>query len=362
MKQGRTLQELAAELERQSDAKRDLVVPTSKMEMRTEIEDHEAAELRQTTVLAVDHNGGETFPVRPHAHGQIASQMKIPKRYYDRMLEEAPELLADNVNTWMARQTGTSRMVRTLDGNARAYLSDRYRPLDNNELAEAVLPTLISTPGLAVQSCEVTERRMYIKAVTERVSFEVKRGDVVQAGIVISNSEIGAGSVRIEPMLFRLVCLNGMISPSALRKYHVGGRHGDGDDVAELLTDATKQQTDAAFWMQVRDVVKGSLSQVGFEKIVAKVQAAANEPITGHLDKVVEVAAQKLTLTDGESAGVLRHLATGGDLSRWGMVNALTRYSQDVDDYDRATEFERMGGNVIELPRNDWQVIAEAAA
>lgn len=59
---------------------------------------------------------------------------------------------------------------------------------------------------------------------------------------------------------------------------------------------------------------------------------------------------------------MLRHLATGGDLSRWGMANALTRFSQDVEDYDRATEFERMGGQVIELPRNDWQAIAEAAA
>ena len=201
---------------------------------------------------------------------------------------------------------------------------------------------------------------MYIKAVTERVTFEVAKGDVVQAGIVISNSEIGAGSVRIEPMLFRLVCLNGMISASSMRKYHVGGRH-EGDDVQELLTDATKRQSDAAFWMQVRDVVRGSLSEEGFGGIVAKAMAAANEPITGHLDKVVEVAARQFTLTEGESAGVLRHLATGGDLSRWGMVNAMTRFSQDIEDYDRATEFERMGGKVIELPRNDWQQIADAA-
>lgn len=308
--------------------------------------------------MAVEHNGGERFPIRPYAHGQIAAHLKIPKRYYDRMLEEAPELLAENVNEWIPN--GSSRMLRTMDGDIRAFMSDRYRALDNNELAEAVLPTLIDTPGLSVQSCQVTERHLYIKAVTDRVTFEVKRGDVVQAGIVISNSEIGAGSVRIEPMLYRLVCLNGMIAASSLRKYHIGGRQG-GDDVQELLTDATKRTKDAAFWMEVRDVVQGSLSQEGFEGIVARVQAAANDPIEGHLDKVIEVVAQTLTLSEGESAGVLRHLATGGDLTRWGMANALTRYSQDVGDYDRATEFERMGGKVIELPRNDWEVIAQAA-
>jgi hypothetical protein len=35
--------------------------------------------------------------------------------------------------------------------------------------------------------------------------------------------------------------------------------------------------------------------------------------------------------------------------------------SQDVDDYDRASELERLGGKVIELPRNDWQKLLASA-
>jgi len=34
---------------------------------------------------------------------------------------------------------------------------------------------------------------------------------------------------------------------------------------------------------------------------------------------------------------------------------------EDVESYDRATDFERMGGQLIELPANDWRRIAEAA-
>ncbi|MBL0089244.1 MAG: hypothetical protein IPP44_22195 [Ideonella sp.] len=37
-------------------------------------------------------------------------------------------------------------MVRTLDGQARAFLSDRYRRLDNYDLCEHVLPMLQRLP------------------------------------------------------------------------------------------------------------------------------------------------------------------------------------------------------------------------
>ena len=47
-----------------------------------------------------------------------------------------------------------------------------------------------------------------------------------------------------------------------------------------------------------------------------------------------------------------------GDLSVWGLANAVTRTAEDVADYDRATELEATGGRVIELPRADWRAIA----
>ena len=36
-------------------------------------------------------------------------------------------------------------------------------------------------------------------------------------------------------------------------------------------------------------------------------------------------------------------------------------FSQDVEDYDRATEFEPVGGKFIELPPGDWKELAHAA-
>ena len=68
----------------------------------------------------------------------------------------------------------------------------------------------------------------------------------------------------------------------------------------------------------------------------------------------MELVAKSISLNDTESDGVLHYLSKGGDLSRYGLANAITRYAQDVEDYDRSTELERLGCGVIELPRNDW--------
>jgi hypothetical protein len=78
--------------------------------------------------------------------------------------------------------------------------------------------------------------------------------------------------------------------------------------------------------------------------------------------KIVEIVGKKLTLTEGERKGVLSRLIEGGDLTRYGLHAAITRASADVEDYDRASDLERIGGNVITLPRSDWSAVLKQAA
>jgi Domain of unknown function (DUF932) len=364
MKKGMGLLEMATELERQSTAKRDFIAPNSMVAM-TEPEEHEKD-------VKISLEGTGSFRVTDYAHGQIASYTGIPKQYYDRLRTEDPSLLTKNVNRWLHDTKGDDalnndwRMLRTLDGNARAFLSRKYRPLDNFDLAEAALPILMKQgSGLRVESSALTEQRMYIKAVTERLTMEVKRGDVVQAGIVISNSEVGAGSVKVEPMVFRLSCLNGAIAADAsLRKYHVRKGHGgtEAGDVSEFFRDATRQADDRAFFMKVQDVIKAAFDEMVFKQLVAKMTVATQLPITGDPVKVIEVTAKRFNLRDTERASMLRKLIEGADLSQYGLLNAVTATAQDEDlSYERATELERIGGEIIELAATDWKAIAAAA-
>ena len=66
-------------------------------------------------------------------------------------------------------------------------------------------------------------------------------------------------------------------------------------------------------------------------------------------------------LTDSEGEGILQYLIEGHDLSLYGLSNAVTRYSQDVNSYDRATDLEIIGYNILAMPRRDVYKRQDAA-
>ncbi len=361
MKTGMTLQAMAAEIERQAANRKDYVAPTAALSM-----------IPQENDCAMQVRGVDAFNINNLAHRQIGDHVSIPAKYYDRMRESAPTLLADNVNHWLSKD-GSDRMVRTLDGKVRAFLSDRYRPLENFDLAEAVLPVLMQQQ-LEIISCEVTERRLYIKAADKRINRDIPTGknrmgdgshvifDTVSPAIVISNSEVGMGALSVETAVWTRACTNlAIFGQRSLRKYHVGGKHEMTDGLVSLLSEKTKRLSDAATWAQVGDVVKGAFDQAKFDASLKELVGMETQKIEGDVVKCVDLAARHFDMQEGEKKSVLKHLIEGGDLSRYGLFNAITRTAEDLADYDRATDFERMGGKVIELAANEWQRIAEAA-
>lgn len=355
MRTGQTFQSLASQLEDLRDNSKDFLVPVSKLEM-----DGDAN-------LTFSNGSVKHYELNNWSHRQLATYVDIPQNYYERLRAQNKRLLSENVNHGLLRSPQTEqRMLRTHKGNIRAFVSSRYRRLDSFDLFEAVAPVMIQN-GLTVQSCELTDQRMYLQTTTPRIQGEIKKGDVVQYGLTISSSDVGAGSVRVEPLLYRLVCLNGMISSTAIRKFHVGKNQTD-DGNYELLTDSTKDLTDAAFWAQVRDVVAASMRQEVFQKEIARLQLAAEQKITNFdLPEVVELASRHVGVTNKSvKDNMLAYLANGADgagLTKWGLANAFTfAANQDSVSYDDAVELERIGSKIIDLTKNQWSEIAEKGA
>ncbi len=214
--------------------------------------------------------------------------------------------------------------------------------------------------GIRIVSTELTDSRMYIKAINERLELEVKKGDVVQAGIVISNSEVGLGALKVEPLIYRLICTNGMIAQDYSKKrYHVG-RNAEEGEAYELFRDETLKADDHAFFLKVQDTVRAAVDVAKFSTIVERMREATEQRIEGNPVKAVEIASDHLGFSKEESAGILQHLIQGGDLTAYGLLNAITRTSQDVNDYNRCTEMERDGSRVMSLPATTWKSIAMA--
>lgn len=345
MLQGRTLQELAVEIQRQHNAKRDFLVPTSEIRMTSDFTDNG---------IEINDVGG--FHINENAHRQLGEYCGIPAKYYEK-LRGFPDMLAYNVNHWLHinRKSNSidSRMIRTLDGNIRAFLSNRYRRIDNVQVAETVLPLIGQMQGAEVKSCEVTDDRMYLKVVNPRLTTEVKKGDVVQSGILISNSEVGLGCVVVAPLIYRLVCTNGMIaqdtSANRYRKQHVG-RVNEIDAEYTVLRDETIEAEDKALMMRLQDAVSTAMNEAVFSGVVEKMRQAGDAKIeAATVPKVVELISKEVGIQQYEQESVLGHLIEGGDLSLYGLGNAVTRFAQDVKSYDRSTELEGIGYKVMTL-------------
>lgn len=364
MRIGLTLPELAKQITRERDERKDFVAPTTLFKFR-------AIGERGSVNFSVGKNTYLVEPTR-HCQRQICSRAGIPAPYADRCMqaEGGLGLLADNINWWW-KNAPEKRMLRTLmNGHqtGRAFLSDRYRPLDNYDLAECVLP-ILQDAGCEVISSQITETRLYIQAATPRLQADVNRiadarakglhtriNEIVQAGAIISNSEVGQGALNIDPMLYFLVCLNGLVLPRVIRRHHIGRRQDplfELDSASEYYTDKTRQQDDKAFWMKVSDVVRGLFDKDRFDHHVQQIADTKEQKLESGT-KAVEVVTERFKFDDHEKEGVLNHLIEGGDLSLFGLINAVTRTADDCESYDRAVEFERFGGQILELPKSTW--------
>ena len=341
MKQGiRTIEKLYDELDRQREARTDLIANTKNLMVNS---------TRGTSLISVaTDNDVLSYAVSEVAHRQIAERLNIPYKYYERMRLDYPELLDQNINGWLARSP-EKRMLRTLDGKLRAFLSDRYRRLDNLELVDHVLPVLAEMKGCEIVSCDVTETHLYLKIINKALKTEVVPGDVVQAGFVISNSEIGLGALKVEPLVYRLICKNGMISKDySHKKYHTGKQVDDTDNAYELYSDATLEADDKAYFLKVQDIVRAAVDEAKFALTVDKLRASMDIPTANNPVETVEILGDRYLLNKNERGSILRHFIMSNDLSHYGLVNAVTRASQDTEDYNRATELERIGGVLLE--------------
>jgi hypothetical protein len=353
MKTGKSLAEFASEIKRTTNERRDFISPTTKLHYEPDdgngVVAFKAKDQRTNRVKA--------FAATPtnYCLRQICERSGIPAKYVDKMKGEHADCLAQNINYWWQNKS-EPRMLRTLlngSHRARAFVSDVYRPLENADLAAIILPKLADL-DCEVLSCEITETRLYIQAATPKLEAKLV-GDRVRCGMVASNSEVGAGAISLEPLLYYLRCLNGMVMPVAMRRYHIGKREPmmELDNAAEYYTDKTKEMDDRVFWSKVKDVVDGLFDRDRFTAMVDAFEGTTKQKVKG-TDAVEEVTA-RYQLSQQERDDVLNNLIEGGDSTLFGLINAVTRTASDVESYDRSVELQRIGGRLIELPASTWR-------
>ena len=320
MKSGRSIQDVSREILRQQEAKADYLVATDRLHMDTWGD--------SPVIRVLDREGIdqiEPLEIQQTAHQQIGTYLDIPSKYYDRMLQRDPALLSYNVNRWFQKEP-EQKLLRTMDGKARAFLSNRYRRIDNLDIARVVLPIIGEMEGARFESCEITDDRMYLKVVNPRLQAEVVPGDIVQ------------------------VCSNGMVvNEAGTRRAHIG-RVNTTDVNFALYSQQTLDAEDRAFVLKIQDTVRAAVDEARFSTVLERMRESKQAQLnTQDLPGLVKLAGSSFGILEEEGKGVLQHLIEAGDFTLYGLANAVTRFSQDVESYDRATKLEEIGYSVMTM-------------
>lgn len=375
-----TLADMLALLQDQHARKIDVVAPAASIravEGRLTIRGTEPV-ITDDGVTAAD---GVYVPTAVADEG-LADRLGVPVAYLKRLRVERPDLYDANVNGWLhgrrplVRKTpeypqgtvvrpevpGDSRsfLVRAFRGDnggegiARAVLSNRYQIVDNLDVLMACLDG-VRAAGVQVdvQGGDLTDRRMVLRVSCPEVAALAPRlldgyrspftgatgadNPTVFAGFMLSNSETGGGAFTITPRLVVQVCNNGMtMTKDAMRTVHAGGRLEEG--TIRWAAD-TQQKNLELVQAKTRDAVTTFLNGDYLTDAVARLEARAGEEV-GTSEEAVREVTKPLGYTQDQVAGIMDYFVRGAQFTRAGVVNAITAYSQTVEDGDAAHDLD----------------------
>ena len=388
-----SLADLATMLKDQHTRKVDVVAPATTIRSRGALLVIDGAE-PIITDEGVTSSAGTYRPTAVADEG-IAEKLRVPVGFLKRLRVERPDLYDANVNGLLhgrskRRADGSVETIAPADdraflvrafrsddggvGVARAFLSDRYRIVDNLDVLTAALDGIrASGAEVEVTACDLTDRRMYVKVaapgiaalapslldgyrspfggqyvgrgwtpervaeVSRREGQELDTPPVVFAGFVISNSETGGGAFTITPRLTVKVCDNGLtITADALRNVHLGGKLDEG---VVRWSDETQQRNLDLVRSQATDAVRTFLDVDYLHSKVTAIEEQAAAPVNDAA-KTVQHVAKALRFGEDAATSILDHFIRGGQPTAGGVLQAVTSYAQTLDDADSAAEVE----------------------
>jgi hypothetical protein len=280
------------------------------------------------------------------------------------MAEEEPELLTQNVNTWLA-SNGKAHLLRILDGRVRAVMSSSYLRLDNYDLFYQAVPA-IRAANATLLKADLTDEHMYIRAIApdfrERIhrqldGAELGSGHVIRHRegepdadevcplLTIRNSEVGRGGLSVKAGFFRFSCSNGLHVETELFRVHLGDRQSEG----AYVSSETRVLKDQAFWSEVSDAIKAVFSPAKFAEMVAMANQAASTELADPQDAVAQIVTN-YGMSDDDRQSILNSLISGGDTTVWGLLNAVTYQGHAAEaegNVEASMAYQRIGGELL---------------
>lgn len=372
---------LLAELERQKESKIDFVADMRHLRVEAEMVSNPNGSsgyrlrLIPTTAQTREWLGRDGLPFKMQALKQLGSARllpAVPVSFTQSLGDMRPERLA-HLFSALLQDTGKRVLVRCLDGNVRAVLSDQYRVLDNFDVAFSAMEQVQNSGGQVIEA-NLTDNNMRIKFTSREIVDTIMRkredgnwdyagglgnqeflskvaaraqGDLPGGGgnvhplATISNSETGHGRFNVRLGILAAICYNLATVDQVVGRAHIGSRMPEG--VFQPDTIATDNKV---IFMKIRDSLRAAFNQEQFAKIVAKIRTSQEEQIEDPTSAMKNVVRDE-RMTDEQRESILEYFLRDYDQTRYGLAQAISRSAQDTDNADNAESLEDCAGRVM---------------
>ena len=299
--------------------------------------------------------GDREFQPTDHAIEQFSIRVKVPSSSVMRELRSQKDYDAQDadVMTYLANnalrrldQDKIYRLRTYTDGTCRAFVTDKYAPIDNRWYLETLQEFL---PEGRLSHWKGDEDTIFGNVLLPDTILDYGTDDDSDYGgmISIGNCEIGKRRISQVPSLFRSICLNGCIwgqvSGKQIKRRHIGTI-----DLVELKLEIGKNiehqlpllPNGITKFLAMRELENGDVSMKNIIAAVCKDERFSKKESTTVFEQYAQFENQ--------------------DRNLFGVVNAITRAGQT---FDNATwvKFDGVGGNLIDTDASRWAAILKRA-
>jgi len=314
-------------------------------------------------IQAIVNDGGEfSFEVQDRefvptdwALQQFSIRSKVPSSTVIQKLrsqEDADdvdsEVMAHLANNSLRRldQDKIYRMRTYTDGTCRAFVTDKYAPIDNRWYLDQLRDNL---PEGRLSHWRGDEDTIFGNILLPDTIIDYGQSDDSDYGgmLSIGNCEIGKRRISQVPSLFRSICLNGCIwgqcKGKEIKKRHIG--------------EIDLQELSYAIYENIEAQLP--LLDAGVRKLLALRELEVED---AKMQQVFATVAMDHKMTKKEVSEVFRQWGQfeRDDRNLFGVVNAVTRAGQTLDNMSWV-RFDGIGGSLMDTSESRWAGILNRA-
>lgn len=314
--------------------------------------------ITQMSNIHMDRNGGISFIDTSKVDGpkirdvrfnttdwgqtQAFGKLGMPSQYFKKLKSSKPDLVADHFNYW-AKNSDKDILVRTKiknqdNGLIRGILSDKYTILDNDTALDSLGKILEGNDSaFSIRSLHLDDKRIHVRItfpdLTKKVGVDVQGNpDNLQVGMDFVNSEVGASSLNIMAMVYRLVCKNGLRAWCVDDRFSQRHIHFKSYELHMRMAEAMAKSLNSG--IELTDHL---------EKTITK---QIENPFSV-IDKLAKENGFTQDFTDDTKENF------DGVKSAYGIINAITASAKELPN-ERRLDTERFAGKLITLSDGEW--------